>query len=126
MNDFKICGIVLLSVILCCIFKNLKQEFSIFIRLGITILISTVSFTLIHPVITYIEKISQGTAMQTYFPVLIKILGIAVIAELTMDSCIDMGETGIANKVAIFAKAEILILTLPLITALLDMCLELL
>ena len=31
-------------------------------------------------------------------------------------------ENGIANKVSLFAKAEILVLTLPLIKSLFDMC----
>ncbi len=126
MTDFKLCGIVICGVILSCVFKSLKNEYSLFIRLTITIVITAASLSLFVPILAYIEKITNGTVIYSYLPVLIKILGIAIITEITADTCIDMGENGLANKIGIFAKAEILVLSMPLIESLFNMCLDLL
>jgi len=122
MNDFKLCGIVICGVILCSIFKQIKNEYSLFIRIVITSLITILSLTLFVPVLSYIDEITKNTAIHKYIPILIKISGIAIISEFTANICTDAGETGIATRVSMFAKAEILVLTLPLIKSLFDMC----
>ncbi len=122
MSDLKLCGIVLCGVVLCSVFKGIKNEYSLFIRIGITILVTILSLTLFLPVLSYIDEITKNTEIHRYIPTLIKILGIAIISELTTDICIDANENGIATRVSLFAKAEILVLTLPLIKSLFDMC----
>lgn len=122
MNDFKLCGIVVCGVVLCSVFKGIKNEYSIFIRIGITALVTILSLALFIPILSYIDEITENTAIHKYIPTLIKILGIALISELTTDICIDANENGIASKISLFAKAEILVLTLPLIKSLLDTC----
>ena len=126
MSEFKMCGIVLCGVILCSIFKELKTEYSLFLRIGITILVIGFSLALFIPIFEYIDEITLNTEIHTYLPILIKILGIAMITELTSDICIDANEHGLANKISLFSKAEILLLTLPLIKKLFDICRELL
>jgi stage III sporulation protein AD len=71
------------------------------------------------------DEITKGTQIHACLPPLIKILGIAIITELTSDICIDAGESSIASKVSLFAKTEILLLTLPLIKELFSVCQEL-
>ena len=122
MSEFKLCGIVLCGVVLCSVFKSIRNEYSIFVRICITVLVTIISLALFLPVLSYIDEITKNTEIHNYVPTLIKILGIAIISELTADICIDANENGIANKVSLFAKAEILVLTLPLIKSLFDMC----
>lgn len=122
MSDLKLCGIIICCVILSNIFKNIKSEYSLFIRISITISVSIISLSMFLPIFEYIENITKGTKLYEYLPPLIKILGIAIISELTADICNDAGESGIASKVSLVAKAEILILTLPLIRELFKLC----
>lgn len=122
MSEFKLCGIVLCGVVLCSVFKSIRNEYSIFVRICITVLVTIISLALFLPVLSYIDEITKNTEIHNYVPTLIKILGIAIISEFTADICIDANENGIANKVSLFAKAEILVLTLPLIKSLFDMC----
>lgn len=126
MSEIKLCGIVLCAVTLCAVFKNNKSEYSLFIRIAITISISIFSLLLFLPVLTFIDEISKNTVIYRYIPALIKILGISVAIQLTADICKDAGEEAIANKVALFGKAEILILTMPLIKSLFELCKEIL
>ena len=125
MNDLKLCGIVLCCIVILSVFKGIKSEYSLFIRIGITLLVSVLSIALFAPILEYIDEITKGTKIYAYLPSLIKILGIAIITELTTDICVDAGENSIASKESLFARTEILILTLPLIKELFKICQDL-
>ena len=124
MSDLKLCGIIICCIVLTSIFKGIKSEYSLFIRIAITFGVSILSLTIFAPILEYIEEITKGTKIYEYLPALIKILGIAIITELTSDICNDFGESGIASRVSLFARAEILALTLPLIKELFSICQE--
>jgi stage III sporulation protein AD len=124
MNDLKICGIIICCIVLTSIFKGIKNEYSLFIRIVITFGISILSLSIFSPIFDYIEKITKGTKIYEYLPSLIKILGIAIITELTSEICNDFGESGIASRISLFAQAEILVLTMPLIKELFSICQE--
>ena len=125
MTDLKFCGIIICCVILTSIFKNLKSEYTLFIRIGISLITSVISFSLLIPIFEYIDEITKNTIIYQYLPSLIKILGIVIITEITVDICNDSGESGIASKVSLFARGEILLLTLPLIKELFKICQDL-
>lgn len=122
MNDLKFCGIIICCIVLTSVFKNLKSEYTLFIRIGITFLVSIISFSLFAPIFDYINEITKNTVIYQYLPSLIKILGIVIITEITIDICNDSGESGIGSKVSLFAKSEILLLTLPLVKELFNLC----
>jgi len=126
MSDFKMCGLAICGVFLCMVFKNIKAEYSLFIRLMITVTATVFSFALFLPILSYIETITSGTAISQYIPTLIKILGIAVAVQITADVSKDAGEEAIANRITFFGKMQILVLTMPLIKNLFDMCKEML
>ena len=120
------CGVVLCALTLCIIFKSIKAEYSLLIRVGASILISVVTFSMFLPILTYVEKITQNTPIQAYFPTLIKILGIGIAIQLTCDVCNDAGEEALSGKLAFFGKIEILLLTMPLFENLFELCKSLL
>ena len=122
MENIKVCGIVICALLVCIVFKNIKSEFSLFIRLAITISITLISLAIFYPIMSYIDTISKDTAIYKYLPILIKALGIALCVQITSEICSDAGENAIAERVNLFGKAQILILSLPLIKNLLDLC----
>jgi stage III sporulation protein AD len=104
------------------IFKNMKDEYSLFIRILITIGVSIASLAIFYPILKYIEDISVGTSINVYIPVLIKALGISLMIQITSDICKDCGEISLGHRVELFGKAEILLLSIPLIKDLFDLC----
>ena len=104
------------------IFKNLKDEYTLFIRLLITIGVSVASISIFYPILKYIEEISQGTSINTYRPTLVKALGISLIVQITSDICKDCGEAALGQRIELFGKAEILVLSIPLIKDLFALC----
>ena len=115
MNEVKACGIVLCALIICVVFKNLRPEYSLLIRIVVTVGIFAVSLSIFYPVLTYIADISKNTSIYTYIPLLFKSLGIAFAVQITADICKDSGEEALAERICFFGKAEILVISLPLI-----------
>lgn len=116
------CGIILCALAICIVFKNLRQEYSFFIRIIISIFVALVSLSVIYPVLSYISDISSSTPIYPYIPTLIKALSIAFIVQITQDICNDAQETGLGEKIALFGKVEILAITLPLIKNVFELC----
>ena len=82
------------------------------------------------PIVEYIAEIGEGfgvgESLSRAVEVLLKALGISILAHLTANVCRDAGEGSIAYYVELGAKIEILILSLPLLSELLDLARELL
>ena len=60
-----------------------------------------------------------------YLSLLQKVLGIAYVAEFAAQTCADVGEAGLAMKVALCGKLTIFALAAPMLLSLLEMILEL-
>lgn len=116
------CGLVLCALIICIVFKNLKNEYSLLIRIIITVIISTVSLALVTPLFSFIDEISKNTAVYSYLPTLIKALGIALAVEITADICVDSGEGALGERIELFGKVQILVISMPLIKNLFKLC----
>ena len=78
MSEIKLCGLALCGVMLCAVFKSSKNEYSLFVRIGISVLVSLLSFTLFLPILSFVDEITKNTAIYEYIPTLIKVFGIAV------------------------------------------------
>ena len=122
MNEIKICGLVLCGLVVCVIFKNIRQEYSLFVRIGITCLVTIVSISIFYPILSFIENAAKGTPTYEYIPTLIKALGIAFIVQITADVCNDANENALAERISFFGKAQILIISLPLVKNLFKIC----
>ena len=125
MDELKACGIILCAMIVCVIFRNLRNEYSLFTRLIVTILVFASSLGILYPVLSYIEEIAKNTSIYEYIPTLFKALGVAFMVQSTADACIDAQETSLAERICFFGNAEILLLSLPLIKRLFQICADL-
>ncbi len=124
MDIIKVCGVIICVLCICVIFKNLKSEYSLLIRLLLTVGTGLISLAVFYPILNFLSGIASGTKVQEYFPVLIKALGISLLVQITSDICNDSGETAIAHRVEMVGKAEILLLCIPLIKEILLLCEE--
>ena len=59
-----------------------------------------------------------------YITTLLKIIGIAYIAEFGAEICKDAGEGAIASKIELAGKVIIVVLAVPIITSLLDLIIK--
>lgn len=66
-----------------------------------------------------------GGVKEEYLSTLMKVLGMSYAAELAAQACEEMGEGGLAQKVALLGKLSVFALTAPMAMSLLEMILEL-
>ena len=122
MTDLKMCGLIICALVVCIIFKNVRAEYSLLIRIFITCFSTVATLAILYPILTFIDDISKNTAVYVYIPTLIKALGIAFAVQITADVCNDAQESTLANRITLFGKAQILVLSLPLIKNLFSLC----
>lgn len=67
-----------------------------------------------------------GTANEEYLTVLLKALGITILGQAAMAVCKDCGETAMAYAVDIATRAAVLVLSIPILTAIFNYISEIL
>lgn len=121
MNIMKIGIIAVAGVLLAVQFKSGKSEYGIYISIALGLLI-------FFSILGYLEEIIGVLSMiggyievdHAYIGTLMKMLGITYVAEFSSGICKDAGYQTIAVQIEIFGKLAILVLSLPVLLALLS------
>ena len=125
MEIIKIIGIGLISLVIILILKQYKPEYAIYVSLIAGVLILTLSLGQLSGVINLIKDISSKANINTKFlSLLLKITGISFLTEFAVSISKDSGETAIANKIDFGGKVLIIVISIPVITALLETVLK--
>ena len=115
----KICMLALLCVTSGTVIKHMRPDFSPLVRVAGSITIITATLALIIPSVVYIKALFEGNELGEYAGMIIKALGIAILAQICADICRDCGEGSVASGVELVGRLEILVLCFPLIEKLL-------
>lgn len=76
-------------------------------------------------IITLLTNLSKKTGINSeYLSILLKITGIAILTEFAVSICKDAGETAIASKVDLGGKVIIISMSIPIISALLEIIMK--
>lgn len=97
------------------VIKYLKPEFSPFVRIAGSVVVSTLAISIILPIVTYITSLFEGSSLGEYGGIVIKALGIALLTQICADICRDSGEGSAASGVELMGRLEILLLCLPML-----------
>lgn len=123
----KIVGIGLVALVIIIILKQYKPEFAIYVSIIAGILILFIAMEKITGIINLLQSISDKTYINKKFlGILLKITGIAFLTEFAVSVCADAGEKAIANKIEIGSKVVIITMSIPIITSLLELIIEIL
>lgn len=126
MEIVKIIGIGLVSLILIVIIKQYKPEFALYVSLGAGIIIILMVLDKLLGIIQLLTTLSQKAGINaTYLSILLKITGIAILTEFGVSICKDAGETAVANKIEFGGKIIIISISIPIISALLEVIMQL-
>lgn len=121
MNIMQLSIIGVIAVLLALQFKNTKPEFSILISMGAMIIIFYFAITKLDIVLSTIKKIQMTFKLSdVYLDILLKIIGIAYIAEFATQLCKDAGYNAIASQIEVGAKLSILVVSLPILLSIVD------
>lgn len=117
----KVVGIVLTALIINIVLKNYSKEFTFLINIVCTIIIFTLISKDLKGIVDRMTSISNEiSVLLPYIKIMLKILGISMIAQLISDLCRDNGENTLANQTELSAKIIILVTALPLFTTIMD------
>ena len=117
----KVVGIVLTALIINIVLKNYSKEFTFLINIVCTIIIFTLISKDLKGIVDRLTSISNEiSVLLPYIKIMLKILGISLIAQLLSDLCRDNGENTLANQTELSAKIIILVTALPLFTTIMD------
>lgn len=117
----KVVGIVLTALIINVVLKNYSKEFTFLINIVCTIIIFTLISKDLKGIVDRLTSISNEiSVLLPYIKIMLKILGISMIAQLLSDLCRDNGENTLANQTELSAKIIILVTALPLFTTIMD------
>lgn len=125
MEIIKIVVIGIVSSILALTLKKQNPEISILISIVAGIIIFMMVLPKLQTVIDMLISISQNINLdKMYISIVLKIIGIAYIAEFGVQICKDSGETSIASKIELVGKILIMVVSAPILIALMELILS--
>ncbi len=129
MEIFQIVGLALVATILAGVIKFGHQDFGE--DFGVLISLSTgliIFFLIIGPIGSVFQVLkdlaAQANISMAYLGTILKIVGIAYIADFGAQICRDAGEGALASKVEFAAKILVLVLAIPIIVAVMQALLK--
>lgn len=112
-------GIII--VILTLQLKNIKSEYSVVIMIVGCVIIFFYSISGIIKVVEILKKIINDTGINDeQIIILLKIMGISYIAEFVSDIAKDSGYSALSNQIQIYGKITILVVSVPILEALIN------
>ena len=127
MDIVKIIGIGLIALIFVIILKQYKPEFAIYASLIAGVIIILIVMDKLSGVISMLNNIANKASINREFlTILLKITGIAFLTEFAVSICKDSGESAIASKIDLGSKVIIIGMSIPIISALLELIVKIL
>ncbi|MBN3522331.1 MULTISPECIES: stage III sporulation protein AD [Paenibacillus] len=127
MEIIQVVGLGLLATILVLVVKEQKPMFAFLISAFAGILIFLFLIGKIETVIHVLEDLAERSGIQpVYLKTILKIIGIAYIAEFGAQVVRDAGQEGIASKIELAGKVLIMVLAIPIISVIIETVMRLL
>jgi stage III sporulation protein AD len=118
----QIVGLGIVATVIIIVIKAQRPEIAIQISILTGIILFMMVAGKLSAVIELLKSYSQKVNIDMiYLATLLKIIGIAYIAQFGAEICRDAGESSIASKIELAGKVVIIVLAVPIITSLLDL-----
>lgn len=120
-------ALCIVTALLALTLRGQRPEFAMLLSLGCGIFVLLALMGQMKEIITGLEKIMSGLSEQSDLTaIILKSLGICIVAELGSQCCRDAGEAAIAAKVELVAKVALVLMSMPVFTSLMETAGELL
>jgi stage III sporulation protein AD len=121
----QIVGLGLVATVVIIVLKAQRPEIAIQISIVTGIVVFVLVAGKLSTVIEFLDSYSKKVNIDPiYLSTLLKIVGIAYIAEFGSEVCRDAGETSIASKIELAAKVVIVVLAVPIVTSVLELVIK--
>ncbi|WP_342759761.1 SpoIIIAC/SpoIIIAD family protein [Kineothrix sedimenti] len=118
MDVLKVGMLGIAGVMIALQFKSNKQEYGLYIGFAVCLIIFSAAVLGLSSLLNSMGELKQYmNANNTYFQILLKVIGITYICEFCSGICKDAGYSSIAGQVEIFGKLSVLIAGMPILLA---------
>lgn len=125
MDILKIVGVGIVATTLSVILKQQKPEFAVQVSIVAGIVILSFVIDELSYVVKVLEDLSRRADLDSiYFSTVLKVVGIAYIAEFGSQISRDAGESSIASKIELGAKVIIMMMSVPILVSILDLIIK--
>lgn len=122
----KVIGVGLALVVTVTILKQTKPELVPIVLMAGCVILSLFIVNMLEDVFGVFTKILETTHIDSgLFIILLKIVGIGYLAEFGSNICADSGNSSVASKIQLAGKLTIFMLSIPIISKLIDLLVEL-
>ncbi|MDX9872100.1 MAG: stage III sporulation protein AD [Clostridia bacterium] len=127
MEIFQVVGVGFVGMVMAVFLKERNKEAAILVSLATGVIIFLFAVSRVEAVVEVLWQLASSANINLfYLTTILKIIGIAYIAEFGAQICKDAGESSIAAKIEFAAKVLVMVLALPIIVAILESVLRLL
>lgn len=112
----------LIAVLLGLTLRQQGKDIALLLSVAVCCMVIAVGVSYLTPVIEFVRQLQESTGTDPdILRILLKSVGIGLIAEIAGLICTDAGNAALAKTIQILASAVILWLSLPLMSALLEL-----
>ena len=128
MNVFiKVIAGALIALVLYLMLSRQGKEVSLVLTIGVCTMVSLAAFQYLEPVVGFFQNLQlTGNLDSSMISILLKAVGVSLLAELTAKICNDAGNSALGKTLEIAASAALLWLSIPVFTKLLRLVEEIL
>lgn len=117
----------IITALLALSLRGQRPEFAMLLSLGCGVFVLLNLLGQMKGILSGLERVMAGLSGQSDLTgIILKALGICIVAELGSQCCRDAGEAAIAAKVELAAKTSLVLMCMPVFTQLLETAGELL
>lgn len=113
MSILSIAGIAVVAAALCAMLRRYNAEYAVLTGVGAGILITVQILLSVEPAVASIMAL-LSSVQGGYLLVVLKALGVCLLAQFSADACLDAGEKALASRVEFAGRIAVVILALPL------------
>lgn len=119
---FQIVAVGIVATLLTLIMKKQSPEFGLYISLATGVIIFFMIIGQLEDVIQVMESLADKVKLNlSYMKIVFKIIGIAYISEFGAQLCKDAGQGALAMKLEFSGKLLMLVVSLPILTTLINL-----
>lgn len=101
--------------------KNVKPEFAALVTMGIGLLILGLAVGKLQYLFEILEQLRNSLPIDSsYISTLVKMIGVTYIGQFSAGICKDAGYSSTAGQIELFCKLSVMVLSMPILSALLQ------
>ena len=127
MEIMQVVGLAIVAVVLLAVLRRQRPEMAVLLGLVVGLVIFLMVAQRLLAILDFLRDLAARARVDSlYLNTILKIVGIAYIAEIGAQVCRDVEESSIAAKVELAGKVLILALAMPIVMAILEAILRIL